>query len=310
MRTFRARGEAALGVDILRSPFTDRVGSICDREFIRDCMRGARAVLHTATLHKPHVATHSKRDFVDTNVTGTLVLLEEAVAAGVEAFVYTSTTSAFGGALTGDGIDAAWITEDVRPIPKNIYGVTKVAAEDLCELVHLERRLPVIVLRTARFFPEEDDNAETRATYTLANAQGNEMSYRRVDIADVVAAHELALEKAVRLGFGRYIISATTPFAHSDLPELGRNAPAVLHWLFPTSKDLYAAKGWTFFPRLDRVYVNRAAVTDLEWQPQYDFKHVLACLAAGTDFRSPLALEVGSKGYHDRSFAEGPYPVV
>jgi len=37
------------------------------------------------------------QDFVDTNITGTLVLLEEAVAAGVECFLYTSTTTRSGG---------------------------------------------------------------------------------------------------------------------------------------------------------------------------------------------------------------------
>src|SRR6202030_781641 len=112
-----------------------------------DCVAGAGAVLHTATLHKPHVGTHGKQAFVDTNVTGTLTLLEEAVAAGVDGFVFTSTTSAFGRALTpGPGAPAAWITEDVAPRPRNIYGVTKTSAEDLCELVHTEHRLPVIVL--------------------------------------------------------------------------------------------------------------------------------------------------------------------
>jgi UDP-glucose 4-epimerase len=55
-------------------------------------MNGVQAVFHTATLHKPHIATHSRQDFVDTNVTGTLNLLEEAAAAGVASFVYTSTT--------------------------------------------------------------------------------------------------------------------------------------------------------------------------------------------------------------------------
>ena len=59
-------------------------------------MAGVDAVVHTATLHKPHVATHTRQDFVDTNITGTLNLLEEAVAAGVSSFVFTSTTSAFG----------------------------------------------------------------------------------------------------------------------------------------------------------------------------------------------------------------------
>lgn len=98
-------------------------------------MRGVAAVLHTATLHKPHVATHPRQDFVDTNVTGTLCLLEEAASAGVTAFVYTSTTSTFGEALRPPaGAPAAWVTEDVEPVPRNIYGVTKTAAEDLCEL--------------------------------------------------------------------------------------------------------------------------------------------------------------------------------
>src|SRR5215510_12370071 len=181
MRTLHADGREARGVDIRPSPFTNSVGSICDRDLIARCMRGVRGVLHAATLHKPHLATHGARDFVETNVTGTLVLLEEAVAAGAEAFVFTSTTSAFGSALTpAPGEPAAWVTEDVPPIPRNIYGVTKVAAENLCEMFHRQQRLPTIVLRTSRFFPEEDDNAAIRESYELTNAQANEMLNRRV----------------------------------------------------------------------------------------------------------------------------------
>jgi UDP-glucose 4-epimerase len=57
------------------------------------------------------------------------------------------------------------------------------------------------------------------------------------------------------------------------------------------------------------VYVNQRAREALGWRPRYDFRHVLDCLASGWEFRSALALEVGVKGYHDRSFDEGPYPV-
>src|SRR5215813_4274056 len=174
MRTLHVDGREARGVDIRPSPFTDCVGSICDRDLVARCMRGVRGVLHAATLHKPHLATHGARDFVETNVTGTLVLLEEAVAAEVEAFVFTSTTSAFGAALTpAPGEQAAWVTERVVPIHRNIYGVTKVAAENLCEMFHRQRRLPTIVLRTSRFFPEEDDNPAIREDYELANVQAN-----------------------------------------------------------------------------------------------------------------------------------------
>ena len=109
-------------------------GSIIERTFVKQCMHGMDAVLHTATLHKPHPVSHFRQDFVDTNITGTLNLLEEASAVGVRAFVFTSTTSVFGHALTPPaGAPAAWITEDVVPVPKNIYGVTKLAAENLCE---------------------------------------------------------------------------------------------------------------------------------------------------------------------------------
>jgi UDP-glucose 4-epimerase len=310
MRCLRATGHPALGVDIKPSPFTDHVGSISDRALIRHCMAGVRVVLHTATLHKPHVATHCYQDFIDTNVAGTLALLEEAVAAGVDSFIFTSTTSAFGSALTpANGEPAAWVTEDVAPIPKNIYGTTKVAAESVGELFARRHHLSVIILRTSRFFPEIDDDAEIRNNYDADNVQANELLNRRVDLEDVVSAHLLAAEKAQDIGFGRYIISATTPFTRDDLAMLRRNAPAVVHRLFPDSEALFDAHGWKLFPHLDRVYVNNRARRELGWNPKYDFHHVLGCLRAGKDFRSPLAREVGSKGYHDTVFQHGPYPV-
>jgi UDP-glucose 4-epimerase len=60
----------------------------------------------------------------------------------------------------------------------------------------------------------------------------------------------------------------------------------------------------------DRVYDNTAAREALGWRPGYDFAHVLSCLREGRDFRSPLAREIGSKGYHEEVFSEGPYPVA
>ena len=126
MLTLQRSDHEAIGLDIKRSPVTHQVGSITERAFVRRCMQGVDAVLHTATLHKPHIVTHSRQAFVDTNISGTLNLLEEAVAAGVESFIYTSTTSTFGRALIPPaGAPAAWITEEVVPVPKNIYGVTK-----------------------------------------------------------------------------------------------------------------------------------------------------------------------------------------
>ena len=310
MRTLHASGRQAIGVDLKASPFTTMVGSIVDRMLVRQWVSGVDAIIHAATLHKPHVATHSKQDFIDTNISGTLTLLEEAAAVGVRAFVFTSSTSVFGRALTPPpGAPAAWITEDVVPLPKNIYGVTKLAAEQLCELFHRTRGLPTIVLRTSRFFPDPDDRKKTRDAYDDGNVKANEFLYRRADVEDVVSAHLLALENAATLGFGRYIVSATTPFTRDDLQDLHTNAHAAVVRRVPGYVDVYAQRGWSMFPRIDRVYVNDRARRDLGWNPRYDFARVIELLRAGEDPRSPLARAIGAKMYHAETFAEGPYPV-
>jgi nucleoside-diphosphate-sugar epimerase len=302
MRTLPADGHEVVGIDILASPFTSIVGSIADRALVRSAVAGADAVLHTATLHKPHVDSHRKEEFVETNITGTLNLLEEAVGANVSRFVFTSTTSAFGRALRpAEGEPAAWITEDTVPVPRNIYGVTKTAAEDICELVARDHGLPCLILRTSRFFPEPDDRDDVRATYEDLNIKVNELLYRRVDVEDVVSAHQRALERAPEIGFGRYIITATTPFAPGDAPAVRTDLPAVVRRLHPEYEDAYARQGWSMFPSIERVYDNARARRELGWAPRYDFARALTALAQGVDPRSPLALQIGAKGYHAES---------
>ncbi|HEV2425246.1 MAG TPA: NAD(P)-dependent oxidoreductase [Terriglobia bacterium] len=310
VRTLQSQGEDVVGLDILDSPFTARVGSIVDRDFVRDCMKGVQTVFHPATLHKPHVVTHRAQSFVDTNITGTLNLLEEAVAAGVGSFIFTSTTSVFGDALVPPpGGAAVWVTEDVTPVPRNIYGVTKAAAEDLCRLFHRKHGLPCLILRTSRFFPEEDDNRMMRESYPDENLKANEYLYRRVDLEDAVGAHLAAAERARAIGFGRYIISATTPFLPGDLADLRLDAPRVVARRVPGYEIEYRRRGWRMLPAIDRVYVNERARGELGWRPRYDFAHAIERLRAGDDLRGRLAQIVGSKGYHAEEFSEGPYPV-
>ena len=310
VRTLRDAGHDVIGLDIEPSEYTTIVGSIGERSTARSCMRGVQAVYHTATLHKPHVWTHSPSAFVDTNVQGTLALLEAAVRQGVESFVFTSTTSVFGDAMRPrSGSPAVWVTEALQPVPRNIYGVTKNAAEDLCHLFHRKYGLRCVILRTSRFFSEEDDDQAVRDAYDGQNAKVNELLYRRVDLEDVVNAHLLAAEKAPSIGFGRYIVSATTPFTREDLTELGANAPAALRTRFPEYEEIYRRRGWKMFPSIDRVYVNDAAREDLGWKPRVDFAHALESLARDAEPWSDLTRAVGSKGYHSLEFDEGPYPI-
>jgi UDP-glucose 4-epimerase len=300
-RVLSEDGHEVAGLDVVDSAATTIVGTVAERDVAHHSVQGVDAVVHSATLHKPHIGTHTWTEFVNTNIVGTLNLLEESAEAGVRVFVYTSTTSAFGRALTPPlGVPAVWVTEDLVPEPRNIYGVTKTAAEDLCELVHRERGLPCLILRTSRFFPESDDFDELRDRFDDLNLKVNELLFRRVDLADVVTAHQRALERAETIGFGRYIVSATTPFRPVDLADLRSDAPRVVRRLFPDYEEIYGRLGWSMLPSLDRVYVNVRAREDLGWRPSYDFEHALRSLRAGEDPRSPLALTVGKKGYHDR----------
>jgi nucleoside-diphosphate-sugar epimerase len=224
--------------------------------------------------------------------------------------VFTSTTSAFGHALRPPpDRPAAWVTEELRPVPRNIYGVTKTAAEDLCELVHRQHGLPCVVLRTSRFFPEEDDDAAIRQDFPQDNVRANELLFRRVDLEDVVAAHLCAIERAPAIGFDRFIVSATTPFRPEDASDLRNDAPAVLRRRVPSYEAIYRERGWRMFQGIDRVYDNARAREHLGWRPLYDFERLLASLQEGREPWSPLTQAVGSKGYHVETFGEGPYPV-
>lgn len=309
MRLLPTLGHEAVGLDLLSSPFTTYQGSITDFAVVNRALKGVEAVLHTATLHKPHVASHTKHAFVDTNIAGTLTLLEAVARTGLRRFVMTSSTSAFGAALSPEpGFPAAWIDETVMPVPKNIYGSTKTAAEDLCHLFTRQHGLNCVILRTSRFFPEADDDEAIRSAFTDVNAKANEFLFRRVDIADAAMAHVQAMLRAPDIHFGRYIISATTPFDRSDLTGLRDDPAVVVASIYPDFRRIYDKARFAMFPEIDRVYCNDLARRELHWAPQHDFGTVLGQIDRGEPIGSALAGLVRIKGYHGALFADGLYP--
>jgi UDP-glucose 4-epimerase len=281
-------GHAVVGLDPLPEATTRVVGSVADADLVRATIRehGIQAVVHAGALHKPNIVTHSPADFVAVNVQGTLNLLEASVAAGstVDRFVFTSTTSvmisnAIRAGVNGGATRAAWITEDLQPLrPRNIYGVTKLAAEHLCRMVHESHRLPVLILRTARFFPEEDDMAHLIAQ-SGPNTKVNELLFRRLTVEDAADAHVAALERAPELRFDTFIVSAPTPFSLQDRAELISDAPAVVARYFPRYGEVYARLGWSMFASIDRVYVTDHATRRLGFTCRTGFKEKLEELA-------------------------------
>jgi UDP-glucose 4-epimerase len=279
----REEGHQVTGLDVAPGADTDVIGTFADRALIDRLFgdHGIEAVIHSGALHKPDIVRYPRQAFIDVNVTGTLNLLEAAAAAGNDRFVFTSTTSLMvSEALHRAALDrAAWMTEEYGPLePRNIYGITKLAAERLCRLVHREHGLPVCILRTSRFFPEDDDTHRNRSG---PNIKANEFLNRRLTVEDAAEAHVAALDKAPELGFGTFIVSAPPPFVPEDCEALTRDSAALVTRYFPEAADLYARAGWRLPERIDRVYVPAAAEARLGFRCRADFEAVLEALREG-----------------------------
>ncbi len=232
-------GHDVTGMDVVPGAHTQVVGTVADRALVDRTMgaHGIQAVIHGGALHKPDIVRYPRQAF----------------EAG-----------------------AWWMDEDFGPLaPRNIYGITKLAAEQACRLVHREHGINVAILRTGRFFPEDDD---THATPSGPNLKANELLHRRLTVEDAAAAHLAALEAAPALGCDTFILSAPPPFAREEAEELARDARAVIARHHPDAADLYAAKGWVLPEVIDRVYDPSHAERRFGWRARSDFASVLAAL--------------------------------
>jgi nucleoside-diphosphate-sugar epimerase len=280
----RATGHKVTCLDVAPGVDTDMLGSVTDRKTVdRAFDQGVEAVIHAGALHKPDIVRYPPQAFIDVNIIGTLNLLAAATAAGHDRFVFTSTTSLMVSQTIRDeaGDAAIWLDEASGPLaPRNIYGVTKLAAEGLCRLYAAEHGLACVVLRTGRFFPEDDD---THRTPSGENLKANELLNRRLTVEDAADAHIAALERAPALGFDTFILSAPTPFDRADAAELKRDASAVIARHFPEAPTLYAKRGWTLPASLGRVYDASHAERRLGFRCRTGFAEVLSALREGRE---------------------------
>ncbi|NDW07265.1 NAD-dependent epimerase/dehydratase family protein [Jiella pacifica] len=279
----KARGDVVIGLDVAPGADTDVVGTVAERALVERVFteHAIEAVIHAGALHKPDIARYDRQAFVDVNVSGTLNLLEAALRAGHDRFVFTSTTSLMiSQAIREEAGEAAvWLDESTGPLaPRNIYGVTKLAAEGLCRLFHAEHGLNAVVLRTARFFPEEDDTIDDLPG---ENLKANEFLNRRLTVEDAASAHVAALDRAPELGFEIFVVSAPTPFERSEVGELKKDASAVIARHFPQAAELYAQRGWQLPRSIGRVYDAGRMERVLGFRCRTDFAAILQAVEEG-----------------------------
>lgn len=244
------------GIDRAPGPHTTHIGNINDRGLVNELASQADAMVHTASLHAPHVGRVADRAFVETNVHGTKALLDACLRHGVQRFVYTSSTSLYGHALV-PADRAVWVAEDLVPRPRDIYDATKIAAEEACRAA-FSPSLACVSLRIARCFPEP---AEQVAIHRL---------HRGVDLRDVAEAHRLALTVDLP-AFELFNIAAATPFAISDARDLFSDAATVIQHRIPWAAAAFERRGWRLPRSIDRVYAVDKAQSTLGYRPRYNF---------------------------------------
>ena len=248
-----------VGLD--RSPFstTSIIGDVADPELLRNALDGVDVVVHTASLHAPHVGIASEAEFHRVNVEGLQSLCRLAKQAGVQRVVYTSTTALYGQAITPGS--CTWVDEALPPQPTTVYHRTKLEAERILE-AQASDDFSVRVLRMSRCFPEQ---AADMAIFRL---------HRGIDARDVADAHVAALSNG-GTDFQRYIVSARTPFTPDDANALAANLLEVLNTKCPELVAQFRQRQWPLPKAIDRVYCPTLAQTGLGWSSTLGYTEVL-----------------------------------
>ncbi|MFD2286291.1 NAD-dependent epimerase/dehydratase family protein [Pedobacter petrophilus] len=255
-------GYMVTGLDISGSSTTNLIADVKDKGKILEIIQNFDAVIHTAALHGRHMdLNYSREEFVDTNIKGTLNLLNACVANGIGKFLFTSTTSIYGKSLVDDN-EAVWVNEELPIQPRDIYDITKQSCEELCREFFEKEKLDVTVFRVGRFLPEPD------------NLKLNHRLYRGLDEQDGADALRLALEHNFEQ-FEIFNISSGSPFQKEDLIELKHDAACVIAKYYPEVIELYERNHWTLPESIDRVYRSDKAMQMLSYQPKFTFEYLL-----------------------------------
>lgn len=258
VKQLKLRDYDVLGIDIIESDTTKQIIDIRDNEQIKKITIGIDAIIHTAAIHGRHYELKYPREkFIETNINGTFNLLNACVENGINKFLYTSTTSIYGKSMVNSE-QAVWVDENLIPNPRDIYDITKLTAELLCQDYFEKESIETTVLRVSRFLPEDEN---TKAVHRL---------YRGLDEYDGAIAHILALEKRFKT-FEIYNISNESPFQKEDLKALILHPKEVIKKYYEEIEQIFEEKGWVFPNSIDRVYSIDKAKKELGYLPVNNF---------------------------------------
>ena len=154
---YNSRGSAGWLDEIdpaTRAAIDIRLGDIRDARFVERTTEGIEVVFHLAALIAIPYSYTAVESFIDTNVSGTMHVLEAATRAGVRRIIQTSTSEVYG---TPESLP---IRETHPLAAQSPYAASKVAADQLAMAFAKSFELPVVVLRPFNTYgPRQSDRA-------------------------------------------------------------------------------------------------------------------------------------------------------
>ena len=203
------------------------VGDICDRDAVAAALRGVRYLVHAAADYR--LWAPSPAEIFRTNVEGTRIIMEEALRAGVERIVYTSSVATIEPGSGGSSDESRPLSEDRAIGP---YKKSKVIAERVVEDMVRRSGLPAVIVNPSTPIGPRDVRPTPTGRIIVEAARGRmpgfvDTGLNLVHVDDVAAGHLAALRKGVigeRYILGGENVSLLTMLA--DIAHLtGRRPP-------------------------------------------------------------------------------------
>jgi len=134
------------------------VGSVLDRDLVREAMTGVDFVFHLAAIASVQESMQKPNECAEINTRGTVIVLEEAALAGVKKLIFSSSAAIYGDNPTNPKI------ESMPAEPKSPYAASKYEGERHCSAFTGEGRLATVSLRYFNVFgPYQDPRSEYAA---------------------------------------------------------------------------------------------------------------------------------------------------
>jgi NAD dependent epimerase/dehydratase len=250
----------------IKGRFEVFAGDIRDPHGVKEAMKGCDAVLHLAALIAIPYSYHSPDTYVDTNVKGTLNVLQAARELGVQKVVHTSTSEVYGTARFVP------ITEDHPLQGQSPYSATKIAADQLAYSFYASFSLPVVIVRPFNTYgPRQSARAVIPTVITqIANGQRQiklgavsptrDFSYVADTVAGFIAAmdSDRGIGQVINLGSNFEISIGDT--AHAIAEAMGSSIEIVTD-----DRRLRPEKS-----EVERLCASNTKARELlGWQPQY-----------------------------------------